>query len=653
MAFPKLKLCWNGSRVEAEWHLGLFGVYTRGGAGGRLRGIVFSGRGLLAWSAGLAAAAYFAGAATLWFWLDRRPYNYVTYADLVLPARWGGIEKLRGRALVAEGMDDLKARRWGEGLQKLRLGVIRNPDEIEGRLALAEIFTAMKARKQAVEIYDGGLATRYPGRNYIEAMLKSAAQSENHGWSLRTCDRALALAAADPALKDERGWLVRQKLSALLAADRADEALALAEAEGETGSAVIGEFRVLALLKAGRTAEAVAYLQEWSGRLGGRPDAQVLRLQVRALREAGDLDGMEKALESLRVLSPTDPRPYVYGIVQRVLAGRREEAGRALDQFFLRFGSSSQSLLLLAAPLVEIKESGLLGRVTDHAAQQGFDLEPFRRFQVQVLIARGEWRAAGAMLAQVGESKRDETAVWHAIMNAQIQAALDPADGAQSNLVSLVRGRQFALGFYKELIANMRSAGRAATARELITFAQGVYPQNTEIDGWRKELDAELATAARLAEPVVAPSRPATAVAETPAPPATVRAELSEADFTSRLGELTKAGDYAGALRHIREARLAKPAWLGARDAELLRDELRFNGRVGDLLSLRAAARLFINGDRPRSVQAVEIARELHTAGHKDEAVLLLKELLVKSPDFPVASRLLAEWSPAPAATKQ
>ncbi|MDF3057437.1 MAG: hypothetical protein K0R17_1652 [Rariglobus sp.] len=651
MAFPKIKLCWNGARVEADWHLGLFGIYTRGNPGGRLRGIVISGRGVLAWLAGLAVVGYFTGAAALWFWLDRRPYNYVTYTDLILPTRWSGIQKLRGQALVAEGLADIKERKWGTGLSKLRIGIARNPDEIEGRLTLAEIFIAMKARKQAIEVYDGGLATKYPGKDYVETMLKSATQSENFDWALRTCDRALALVGSDPRLASDHRWLVQQKVSVLLAADRSDEALALAGSEDETGSPALNEFRVLALLKAGKGAEALTFLDEWNRRGGSRADPQILRLQVRAYREAGNPAGMERSLEMLRSLSPTDPRPYVYGIVQQLLAGRRDQANTAFERFLLRFGSTPQYLHVLAAPLAEIAERPMIEQLVAYAGQQGFDLEPLRRFLVQSLIAQGEWDAAAGVLAEIADSpkKTEAAAPWYEVMNAQVRAALDPADGAQSNLVDLVRGRQFALSFYKDLITNMRRAKRPATAREIVTFAQGIYPQNTVIEAWRNELDGELAAAQAAKVAVVVPRpRPSTAVVEPILAPAG-RVEWDEAGFLARLDELTKGGDYTGALQAIKEVRLAKPAWLAARDAELSRDEVRFSGRTGDLLTLRLAARLYINGDRQRSAKMIEAARELKSAGRNQEAVFLLKELLAKVPDYTVAQRLLTEWTPKPA----
>lgn len=654
MAFPKIKLCWNGSKVAADWHLGLFGTYARGGGTSRLRGIVISLRGVLAWLAALAVVAYFTGAAALWFWLDRRPFNHVTYADLVLPTRWQGVQALRGQALIDEGLADIEARKWSEGLQKLRVGISRNPADTKGRLVLAEIFVAMKARRQAVEIYDGGLAERYPGRDYIEAMIKSATQSGDQAWLLRTCDRALELVSGDPALAGERAWLTRQKISALLSAGRAAEALALAEAEGESGSPAISELRVLALLKEGQPAKAVAFLDEWAARAADREDPQILRLQVRAFREAGDLAAMERSLEILRAKTPMDPRPYVYAIVQRRLAGLQSEADEGVDRFLLRFGSSQQALLLLAQPLAEIEELALLKRLEAHARQQGFAPAPFQRFQVQVLLAEGKWHEASAVLAGIEPAAGQDqtTAAWSEIMGAQIRAALDPAEGVQSTLVNLVRGRQFTLSFYKDLITAMRTAGRPATAREIVTFAQGMYPHNEDIESWRLELDRELEIRREAASAAVAAATAAArpAVSETASsqvPPAS-RAALVESDVFARIAGLVEADDLQGALQQVREVRRRRPEWLEKRNADLLAEEIRVNGRMGDLLATRAAARFYLNGDRARSARVVEIARDLHERSREEEAVMLLNELLARSPNYTPAKQLLGEWVPAP-----
>ena len=678
MKLPKIKLCWNGSRVEADWRGGLFGGCARS-PGGRRVGWVISLRGALAWFSGLLVVGYFAGALALWVLLERRPYNYVTYTDLILPTRWSGIEKLRGQAQIAEGMDDIKAKRWGAGLAKLRVGIARNPDEIKGRLVLAELYLAMKASKQAMAVYDGGLQASYPGREYVEAMIKVAAQSEDFEWWLRTCDQALAKVANNPALAGDHRWLIQEKLRALIAAERPDEAIVLAEAEGESRNPAISELRVLALLSAHKSGEAVSFLRDWAEQIGRKPDAQILRLQVRALREAGDLVAMGQALESLRQLAPIDPRPYVYGIVQGVLAGQNDEARRGLDSFFLRFGSTAQYLQMLAAPMAEIAERDLLEQVIAFARQQGFELTALRRSLVQALISRGDWRDAAGVLGELATTVKKDPAsnAWYELMNAQIQAALDPSEGTQSNLVSLVRGRQFPLSLYKNLVGNLQRAGRLSTARELITFAQGVYPKNTVLESIRKELDTRisadvvtkerettLATATRRREldtalaaavarpPSLQKAPPLQSVAGIPSTAAAtaVREVLGEADFFKRLDVLSQEKDFAGALQSIRDLRRAKPVWLSSREADLSLAEVRLNGRAGDSLALRSVVRRYLTGDRLRGAQLIEVARELHTSGNKDEAVLVLRELVAKMPDYRVAQNLLAEWGAKPPA---
>ena len=61
-------------------------------------------------------------------------------------------------------------------------------------------------------------------------------------------------------------------------------------------------------------------------------------------------------------MSPTDPRPVVYGAVQRALGGRNAAAGAALDDYIFRFGGSAQNLQLVAEPLAETGNLPLLER---------------------------------------------------------------------------------------------------------------------------------------------------------------------------------------------------------------------------------------------------------------------------------------------------
>jgi len=303
---------------------------------------------------------------------------------------------------------------------------------------------------------------------------------------------------------------------------------------------------------------------------------------------------------------------------------------------------------MLAAPLAEINESAPIERLMAHASDQGFDLTPFRQALLRVWLHQGDWVAAWDVFNDIKASlKTSEPSVmaWAELIGCMIKAALDPSEGAQSRLTDFVRERQLPLKTDRELVTVLRRAGRPATARTVITFAQGVYPENATLETWRKELDRELAAAQAVeqaAKPVVA-SRAATAPAA-PAGPAPAREVISETVFFKQLAESEKAKDFEGELRQILDLRLARPDWLEARQEEILGEEIRLNGRVGDLAALHLAASLYLNGDKNRSLRAVGLARELHAAGCKETGMLLAQELLRKIPNYPPAKRLLAEW---------
>jgi hypothetical protein len=113
---------------------------------------------------------------------------------------------------------------------------------------------------------------------------------------------------------------------------------------------------------------------------------------------------------------------------------------------------------------------------------------------------------------------------------------------------------------------------------------------------------------------------------------------------------LTNDADFSGALQSIRDLRRAKPAWLGVREADLSLDEIRLNGRAGDELALRLVVRRYLTGDRQRGAQIIGVARELHASEHRDAAVLVLRELVAKMPEYRFAKNLLAEWTAKPPA---
>lgn len=484
----RIKLIWGASRViRGDWHLGLFGRYDRT----RGDGWAISGRGLLLWGLGAAVVLYFGGASTIHVVRSRDPHNLASYSDILLwPLRVERMRELTGRTFIAQGLSDLKAQRHTEGLNRIRAGLRRYPEETEARRVLAQYFLRSGQRPLALRILNDRLDAGYPGRPFLSELFLFAAEGEDYAVILDACERYRAGPASPPAAAD-RPWLLQQQLQALLAARRADEALRLVEAEGAGAPAPVREARVLALVDLGRNDEAIAYLAAWRANPGGNL-AFVLRLQVRAFREAGRPAEMDTAIQAVRALAPADPAPAVFGVVQCVLAGRDERAAAALDDYFFRFGGYAENLLLVARPLAEIGALPLVQRCFDRAASLGYDLKPFRLQLVLTLLHRGDWTMAQRALAPLRPvaGTGDVAEVFRFKWLEQLAAAAaDPSPVAQQALLDVFQNRLLPLPVFFQTGTVLLRANRIETARRTLDLGQRFYPASSSLS--RLQADRE------------------------------------------------------------------------------------------------------------------------------------------------------------------
>ncbi|MBC8010931.1 MAG: hypothetical protein H7067_12640 [Burkholderiales bacterium] len=636
MKIPRIKLQWATAKQQpGNWYLGLLGFYERK-SGGRSRGLAISVRGILLWGLAACVAGYFAAAGyVLWKW-EQRAYNYVRYADILLyPIRKDEINKLRGQAMIAEGFDQLRANNWRGGVQLLRIGLDKYPRDLKARLEIAKFFLAAKVRAKAQETLLGGFSDTYPGRTYIEAAVMVASSGEDNELVIEICNRALALHQKGRHPDSDRRWLVEQHIRALLAEERSADALAFAEAQaGDIDDAVLSEPRLLALIQARRLPEAVTFVEAWRARAGATP--QVLRLQARVYRESGRIDDMSAVLEEIVRQNPTDARSRVFSIIQNLLAGS-DAAGRAqIDDYIFRFGGTPENYSLLAEPLAEIKRRPELESVVAAAADRGIRAPRLAAARLQVLISERDWAEANRQL-DVVRALLPADALGRAtlleLLNVLIAAASDPAEGRQSTLVDYIALRQLPMSAYRQCIDVLRSAGRTETARQVVRLAEGVFPANRYLVATRGSLDAEIAAVKAAAE--------ASRVVKT-----ADAAFASPAAFYPALAEAEKTGGPSAALALARELRVLRPNWLPDEDANLAYQELQLHAKGDDIVALQGAVRRYLNNDQDRIRNTLTVATTLFEAGRKDEARLLLDEVLRRVPDQPSARALKTKWFP-------
>ena len=656
MALKKIRLVWSTPQLpEGRWRIGLFNLQrlpepARPSAlpSAALpsywkkylhHALHISVRGLFAWGAAAAFAAYFAGAALVLLRLERANlHNRVTYLDLVDPSRWAELDRLRGEGLVLQGRDLLQRGEFVNGFNFLRLGLEKNPADSEARLEVARLYAALRLRAQAEKLLLDGLAYDHPGRDYLEFAFGLAADADRPAdWAalaLRARDRFAALPAEErPAA--EALWLDQQTARALRAAGRPDEALALVEKTYPVEHAFRREFAVLHQLEKARPAEAAALAERWADASPRAPEP--LRLLVRAHREARDFSAMDAALERLRALDPAKPELLLYALAQNHLAGRGEAARAALDELLFRHGAASSVYTAAAAVLVELRQADALDRLDRELRERGLPVRPVLQARLQLAVARRDWPsvldAAEALRANLGATSADSPNAWLDTVTRLARACIDNASGTQASLVEIVADHPGTLRLYKLLLEALLDSGRPATARQILTLAEGPYQNARSIVALRARIESALASI---------PSAASGTASETSSAFASFAA-LSAA-FESRI----QANDTPGALALITSARRSRPDWLSAHEPSLDGLELPLRARGDDPLRLQFLARAALGRDPGAPDHLLALARQIvaDNPALRANALLLLKETLNRFPSHPDALAQLATWEP-------
>ena len=658
-----IKFIWGSSRVVAErWHGGLFCIRERtssrrsSSSDSVTRSLIISTRGLLFWGGILAIVSYLAAVAVLHQWMKSRPFNLVTLEDCALyPVRRDIIQAKKGQAFVHEGLEDIKAGLVRPGMQKLTLGIMRYPQEKEGRLVLARIHVLLGSRPMAIRLLRAGLPFSATDQPYIESVLQLAKEGEDFDFWLEACEASLGQSENRSDLAGFRRWIIQKKIIGLTESGHSLEAARLAQTAGADTDEKFAELKVLALLKSGETNTAATFIEAWRKKNG--PNPLLFPLQARALREADRREDMERVLAEWCRNDFTDPAPYINLVVNRASLQDKAGAQAALDAFFLRFSSYPETLIKLSEALVPLGETDLSKQCLAQAETQGFATYTLQQLLMEACITRGNLTEAQDVLDRLAplHMANDPLAGYWVLMTRMVAAALDPSSGVQSNLVSEVQKQRLSMAAYHRLISVLRTSGQNATALDVTRLALDNYPNSTALQKTSAAL-LNAVTASEAAKPklvITAVKLDSTASDKIQA---ATRAMLAGVDnetvFLKNLDDQIKDGKTDDALASIRTARSAQPDWLNARDDELSLTEIRLYAGQKDILTMQRLARLYLNGALLRSHKILGLATELHQAGDAELSILLVREILRASPTFARAKKALDTWVPPSAPAK-
>lgn len=589
-------------------------------------------RGLLAWGAAMALAAYLAGAALVVRSLDARsPHNRVTYLDLVSPARWGGIDRLRGETMIADAKDALAAGRYSDGLGLMRAGLARTPENHDARLQIARFYVLAKLISPSIDILMEGLDHGYPGRDYLDTLqvlLEQSGRSAELPDLFNKARFARDHATTQPDDPTEARWLLERHAKALFSAGRHDEAatlvadlpdddlfrrradLAIAEAKSDHD-------RVSTLAKRWAAADPLA--------------VEPRRALAVSARKRGDYSAMEDALALAQKADPLSLDVAIDAVVQQHLAGREPEAAAALDLLMFRHGGNPRLYSPAATAFAEVGFERGIDRVETQLTLHGAPALAAQWARFSVAEKNRDWTRllSAADVIEETHSGRltSRQKSWLNTARLLAQTCLDNDSGLRVRLTESLADDHLALSGYLRVLEPLLSANRLDVAKKILILAEGPYPKSPALADYRRRLEQ--------------------AVAALPAP-----AEISAPDTIPDTFEGFQRG-FAGALRSGDDAALAmlaairrsQPPWLSANPGRVDALELPFAVGQNDAPRVLVLVRSALRNAANTPTDLLAYAREIHPRRPR-LAELILAEIVRHQPDHDETVAQLHIWIP-------
>ncbi len=340
---------------------------------------------------GMAALGYLAFATALYFFFKNvREFDEVRYADMfTVIFRMDEHRSRMGNSQIEKAKELFEEGDYRGGLHHLRTGVVRAPENLEGRRMLAEFYLfAYRRPDLAIQILDSGLPYAHRDPDYLKNFLQILLAHQKD---------AEAIDVAETILQTDPPPEIR-KVMALAAAtalqyrgnfDQAEDYLSEyqldVELEGVLLSARIAWER-------GQRRLAIERLESSLGRFPN--DEPIFAALTRYYRENGDLDRARQYAVLRTINAPLSVAPRIDLLHILHQSGMTERANREADAILRQFEGEERSLLGLANFATESGNIILANRIYETALQQKLNIGSFALLLIETYVAAGDYERA-------------------------------------------------------------------------------------------------------------------------------------------------------------------------------------------------------------------------------------------------------------------
>jgi hypothetical protein len=346
---------------------------------------------LVAWL-GLATAAWA-------FVKYARNFETVRFVDVAFPHRWDEYQKARGNAYIAQAEELLKANEIRPAFQLLRVGVAKAPENVRGRLLLAQFLSAFGRSDVALRTLQEGMIYGRDDFEYLRSYVRFLLDRQEDALVQQLADELLP---AKPELNERNQFIALAAATAKYLRGNFDQAEDLIAAYQLTRTV---DGRVLqSRIDWDRGYRDLA-LSRMRALVNERPNDDQLYVIISSfLREAGARAEAERYALLRRLNSPTSPGPRIALMSAFRESENASRLQREVADFLADFSEDPSALIGLANFAANAGDIELSRRVLGLCEAQGFDTSAPSLMLVEAHIVAKDYRAALALVERIERS---------------------------------------------------------------------------------------------------------------------------------------------------------------------------------------------------------------------------------------------------------
>lgn len=324
------------------------------------------------------------------FFRNVREFEDVAFVDMIAyPLNRGSVRVQQGDYQIVTAREALDRGDYRRAFQILREGVTRSPENVAGRLLLAEIYSGWRP-DLAVDLMVDGVEKGIRDKEFLRVMMVLLMRQKEDGLLLEISERLLQEDLAD----DIRQALLANRLQSAIYTGKFELARGIfqtTDIENTMDGLLMG---TLIYSRIGRSQDAIEVLSEAAKVISRENSGPIYNQLVRICKLNGMHARAREAALANMINHPLDWSPRITLVDTLSASGLTERRDREIDSILNEFRTELSAMTSLAQLCADYGNVRAASKLYDVALESGYDLGLFSLTLAESMVRSGDFAAA-------------------------------------------------------------------------------------------------------------------------------------------------------------------------------------------------------------------------------------------------------------------